>query len=110
RLADSLEHGGDYAAATGTYDDAFAFCTAGGLDPTAQLCLACLAVVLRQTGDWDRAVGVCREVIASPAAAVHARAAASGTLGSILALRGDARQARALLLEALSIARRIELT
>ena len=109
RLADSLEHAGDYAAARATYDDAFAFCTASGLEPTAQLCLACLSVVLRQAGEWDRAVTVCRDVVAAPEATAHARAAASCTLGSILALRGDARQARALLLEAASIARRIEL-
>ena len=109
RLADSLEHAGDYAAARATYDDAFAFCTASGLEPTAQLCLACLSVVLRQAGEWDRAVRVCRDVVAAPEATAHARAAASCTLGSILALRGDARQARALLLEAASIARRIEL-
>jgi ATP/maltotriose-dependent transcriptional regulator MalT len=110
RLADSLEHGGDYAAARATYDDAFAFCTAGDADTTAQLCLACLAVVLRHTGDWDRAAAVCSEVLDSPAATPHARAAATGTLGAILALRGEAEPARALLLEAGSIARRIELT
>jgi DNA-binding CsgD family transcriptional regulator/type II secretory pathway predicted ATPase ExeA len=109
RLADSLEHAGDYAAARATYDDASAFCTAGGLEPTAQLCLACLAVVLRQGGDWDRAVTICRDVLASPDATAHARAAAAMTLGSILALRGEAPPARALLHEALSTARRIEL-
>jgi hypothetical protein len=35
RLADSLEHAGDYADARATYDDAFAFCTTSGLEPTA---------------------------------------------------------------------------
>ena len=110
RLADSLEHAGDYAAARATYDDAFGYCTASGLEPTAQLCLACLAVVLRQTGDWDRAASVCRDVVDSPGATLHARGAAAGTLGSILALRGESKPARALLLESLSIARRIELT
>ena len=109
RLADSLEHAGDYAGARATYDDAFAFCTASGLEPTAQLCLACLSVVLRQAGEWDKAVSVCRDVIAAPAATAHARAAASCTLGSILALRGDVRRARAPLVESASIARRIEL-
>ena len=110
RLADSLEHGGDYSGARATYDDAFAFCTAGGLEPTAQLCLACLSVVLRHIGDWEHAASVCRDVIAAPASTIHARAAASLTLGSIHALRGETRPARALLLEALSLARRIELT
>jgi ATP/maltotriose-dependent transcriptional regulator MalT len=109
RLADSLEHAGDYAAARATYDDAFAYCTASGLEPTAQLCLACLSVVLRQTGEWDRAVSLCRDVVAAPEASTHARAAASCTLGTILALRGEPRRARALLLEASSLARSIEL-
>ena len=53
RLADSLEHAGDYRAARETYDEAFGFCAANELEPTAQLCLACLSVVLRHTGDWD---------------------------------------------------------
>jgi ATP/maltotriose-dependent transcriptional regulator MalT len=110
RLADSLEHGGEYSAARATYDDAFAFCVAGGAEATAQLCLGCLAAVLRQTGDWQRSVRVCDDVLGSPAATLHARAAAASTLGSICAVRGEAQRARALLLEALSIARRIELT
>ena len=65
RLADALEHTGDYAAAKETYDEAFSFCAANALQPTAQLCLACLTAVLRQTGDWERAVTLCRQVIAS---------------------------------------------
>jgi ATP/maltotriose-dependent transcriptional regulator MalT len=109
RLADSLEHEGEYGAARSTYDDAVAFCTASGQDPTAQVCLACLSVVLRQTGEWERAVALCRQVLASPDAGLHARAAASCTLGVIAGLRGDARKARPSLLEAVSIATRIEL-
>jgi DNA-binding CsgD family transcriptional regulator len=109
RLADSLEHAGEYTAAKATYDDAFAYCTTGGLEPTAQTCLACLAVVLRQTGDWERAVRLCRDVLASPSAAEHARGAAACTLGLIHAHRGMTEEARPLLLEGLSIARRIEL-
>ena len=53
RLADSLEHVGDYPGARETYDEALGFCAANELEPTAQLCLACLSVVLRHTGDWD---------------------------------------------------------
>jgi DNA-binding NarL/FixJ family response regulator len=109
RLADALEHTGDYGAAKETYDQAFSFCSANTLEPTAQLCLACLTVVLRQSGDWDRAVALCRQVIASPDAILHARAVATGMLGSILALRGQSRRARPLLLESLTLARRIEL-
>ena len=109
RLADALEHAGDYAAASATYDEAYSFCSANGLDPSAQLCLACLTAVLRQSGDWDRATTLCRQVIASSGASAHARAVATGMLGSILGLRGQTRQARPLLLESATLARRIEL-
>ena len=93
----------------GTYDEAFGFCAANALEPTAQLCLACLSVVLRQTGDWDQSAALCRQVLDSPASTLHARGAASGTLGLILALRGQRRAARPLLLESATVARRIEL-
>ena len=109
RLADSLEHAGDYRAARETYDEASGFCAANDLEPTAQLCLACLSVVLRHTGDWDHSALVCRQVLDSPQATLHAKAAASGTLGLILALRGQRRPARPLLLESATVARRIEL-
>jgi DNA-binding CsgD family transcriptional regulator/tetratricopeptide (TPR) repeat protein len=109
RLADALEHTGDYPAATEAYDEAAGFCAANALEPTAQLCLACLTAVLRQTGDWDRAVALCRQVIDSPDATLHARAVATGILGSILGLRGQTRRARPLLLESLTLTRRIEL-
>jgi DNA-binding CsgD family transcriptional regulator len=109
RLADSLEHTGDYPAAKEAYDEAFGFCAANAQEPTAQLCLGCLTAVLRQTGDWERAVTLGRQVIASTDATLHARAVATGMLGLILGLRGQTRRARPLLLEALTLARRIEL-
>ena len=109
RLADALEHTGDYAAAKETYDEAFSFCSTNALEPTAQLCLACLTAVLRQSGDWDRATALCRQVIASTEATMHARTVATGMLGSILGMRGQSKRARPLLLESLTLARRIEL-
>ncbi len=109
RLADSLEHVGDYPGAEETYQAASSFCAANALEPTAQLCLACLTNVLRQSGDWDRAATLCRQVIASPAATIHARAVAIGTMGLILGVRGQTRRARPLLLESASLARHIEL-
>jgi ATP/maltotriose-dependent transcriptional regulator MalT len=100
---------GDYPAAKEAYDEAFSFCAANAQEPTAQLCLGCLTAVLCQTGDWERAVTLGRQVIASTDATLHARAVATGMLGLILGLRGQARRARPLLLEALTLARRIEL-
>jgi DNA-binding CsgD family transcriptional regulator len=109
RLADALEHTGDYTSAQETYDEAFSFCSSNALEPTAQLCLACLTAVLRQSGDWERAITLCRQVIASTDATKHARAVATGVLGSILGLRGQTKRARPLLLESLTLARGIEL-
>ena len=109
RLADALEHTGDYTTAKETYDEAFSFCSMNALQPTAQLCLACLTAVLRQSGDWERAVTLCRQVIASGDATLHASAVATGMLGSILGFRGQTKRARPLLLESLTLARRIEL-
>src|SRR5262249_22846801 len=67
RLADALEHAGDYTGAKATYLTAFNFCQANDVPATAQLCMACLAVVLYQTGEWDRAATIGREVLAAPA-------------------------------------------
>jgi DNA-binding CsgD family transcriptional regulator len=109
RLADSLEHAGEYAAARETYLVGFDFCQANAVPSTAQLCVACLSVVLRHTGEWERAMSLCREVLAAGASSAHARAAAAGMLGSLYALRGQARPAEPLLLEAAALARQIEL-
>jgi DNA-binding CsgD family transcriptional regulator len=109
RLADSLEHAGDYTGAKETYLTAFDFCQANAIPATAQLCVACLTAVLRQTGEWERAMTLCREILASQHSSPHARAVASGMLGSLYVLRGQPRQAQPLLLESAALARQIEL-
>lgn len=109
RLADTLEHAGDYAGAQAAYDTATAFCQAHHATAPAHLCLACLTMVLRQTGDWERAMTVGRSVLAARESSPHARAVASGVLGSLHALRGQARPARPLLRESAALARQIEL-
>ncbi|MFN8484241.1 MAG: AAA family ATPase [Anaerolineae bacterium] len=109
RLADSLEHAGDYRGARETYLIGFDFCQANAVPATAQLCVACLTVVLRHTGEWDRAVTMCREVLASGDSTSHAQTVASGMLGSLYAMRGQPRLARPLLLESAALAQRIEL-
>ncbi|HEY7092529.1 MAG TPA: AAA family ATPase [Ktedonobacterales bacterium] len=109
RLADSLEHAGDYAGAEDTYLTAFSFCQANAIPATGQLCIACLTVVLRQAGEVERAMTLCREVLASEHSSVHARAVAGGILGSVYVLRGRPRLAQPLLVESAALARRIEL-
>jgi ATP/maltotriose-dependent transcriptional regulator MalT len=109
RLADALEHSGDYPAAGQSYQAAADFCQTQGAEAMAQLCLACMTVVLRQTGEWERCAQVCREVLGSGATSAHARAVALGMLGMVHAHRGDASRARPLLLEAERGAHHIEL-
>lgn len=109
RLADSLEHAGDYAGAKEAYLTAFAYCQANAVPVTAQLCLACLTCVLGQTGEWDRAVDLCREVLDAPSSSAHARAVASTVLGCVTTMRGQPGRARPLLLEGGALARQIEL-
>ena len=109
RLADAWEHAGEYGAAKETYQVGFDFCQANAVPATAQLCVACLTVVLRHTGEWERAMSLCREVLASGDSTAHARAVAGGMLGSLYALRGQARPAHPVLVEAAALARQIEL-
>ncbi|HEY8601107.1 MAG TPA: LuxR C-terminal-related transcriptional regulator, partial [Thermomicrobiales bacterium] len=109
RLADALEHVGDYTGAQAAYQAAFAFCQTHDAATTGQLCLACLTVVLRQTGDWEQATVLCREVLAADDVVPHARAVASAILGLVQVLSGQTRHARPLFVEAIALARRIEL-
>ncbi len=109
RLADALEHAGDYQAATAAYASAYQFCDAHGDMATGQVCRACVTVVMFSHGQWNRAAGICADVLDAAASPAHARAVSSGMLGLILAWRGDAVRARPLLLESRSIATRIEL-
>ena len=45
RLADALEHSGDYQAATAAYAAAYQYCDAHGADAVGQLCRACASAV-----------------------------------------------------------------
>ncbi len=110
RLADALEHAGDNRAASAAYASAYQFCAAHGDQATGQLCRACVTVVLFSRGLWDHTSEVCGEVLESAASLPHARAVGSGILGLVHAMRGAATLARPELLEAASIATRIELT
>lgn len=107
RLGDALEHAGDYTGAQAAYQEAFSYCQAHGAAAAGQQCLACITVVLRQTGAWEQAAELCREIIATDEGAP--RAIASGMLGIIHALSGRVRQARPLLRESAARARRVEL-
>ena len=102
RLASAIENASDYEAAEEAYASARVFCEDHGVVGGVQYCNACVAGVLWQRGEWDRAASVCEEVIASPHTSVTVLAAASGWLGLVLASRGEAAAARPLLMRSLT--------
>ena len=110
RLADSLEHTGSYDPARTAYVEGAAYCRTRSIESTAQLCLACMSVVLWQTGQWSEAERTSREVIASTDTTLHARGAAEGILGIVTALRGSPGRARHHLEISSRVARQIDLT
>ena len=110
RLADSLEHAGEYRAATAAYTVGYEFCQEHGEQAAGQLCRACVTAVLFVAGHWDRALEVCADAVAADGALPHARAVGAGIGGLIHAFRGSAATARRELLAATSLATRIELT
>ncbi|MFC4454693.1 ATP-binding protein [Deinococcus sonorensis] len=107
RLADSLEHAGDYAGARSAYVDAIEACAEGGLPDFA--CRACMAVPLYQMGDWNQAAAECRRVLSSPTASAVPRAVANAMLGTVLAHRGQTGRAGPALHDALASSRQLGL-
>ena len=93
RLGSTFETAGDYASARDALDSALDLCqVAGDTGPEAG-CVACMAYVLRELGDWPRASELCRELIGSHEGD-GVRTVADGVLGSIHALRGELGPAR----------------
>jgi ATP/maltotriose-dependent transcriptional regulator MalT len=109
RLASTLEYTSDYPGAREAYLTALNFCRNHHDDLHAQVCLGCMSFVFFQTGEWKRALETSREVIDSPESPPGSVAAAFAAMGLIGALRGESRQGRRHLQEALSRARRHEI-
>jgi DNA-binding CsgD family transcriptional regulator len=107
-LASALEHAADYAGALDLYAAGAEFCEERGIAGMDGVCFACLALVLRGTGDWERAVELCRRVLGEEGPAT-ARMVAAAELGLIHTLRGETKRARPLLAEALVYAQTAEI-
>jgi DNA-binding CsgD family transcriptional regulator len=110
RLADSLEHGGDYDSAAAAYRAAYLYCDTHGADAVGHLCRACATAVLFNRGEWSLAIDVCADVLGEPGTVAHPRAVSGCLLGLIHALRGAAADARPRLHSASALSARIELT
>lgn len=109
RLADALEHATDYRPALQAWEAGVEYCKARDISDAAQVCLACMTPVMRQIGEWDRAIEVCREVVGSHESPIEARMVAAGELGLIQSARGTRKGTRARLSEAFAFATEIEL-
>jgi DNA-binding NarL/FixJ family response regulator len=103
-----LDLGANQGGAIDAFTTALDFCEAHGVSGRAKVCLGCLAYVLRKTGEWDRVIEICRNVIDANQAPRNARCAAIGQLGLVHALRGDTKRARPPLAEAFALAQQTE--
>jgi DNA-binding CsgD family transcriptional regulator len=109
RLASALQAAADYPQALDAYAAASDFCQQQGIAGMGEVCFACLAPVMVKTGEWDRAVEVCRAILDADDAPANARMVAAAELGIVSVLRGETRRTRRLLSDSLGFARRNQL-
>jgi DNA-binding CsgD family transcriptional regulator len=107
RLGTAYEIAGDYGGARDALATAIGFCEAGGDHAMEHTCLSCMAYVLRELGDWDRA-GELSEELSGPGVDDSVTVVTDGMLGSILAFRGEWGSARPLLTRSLETATRLD--
>ena len=108
RLGTAIEQAGDYAGAQAALTSALDLCqTSGEQDPEAG-CVACLAYVVRELGEWKRASDLSQELIGEHEGD-GVRAVAEGVIGYVRALRGELGPARRTLSAGLQLARRLDI-
>ena len=104
RLSLVIYDAGDYRAAEETLHTALALCDAGAGADVATACVTCMVFVLRECGEWPRAIELGREVIADgPGDWV-----AEGLLGAIHLHQGKPALARRMLTSCLAAAARVD--
>jgi ATP/maltotriose-dependent transcriptional regulator MalT len=107
RLGTAHEIAGDYRGAHDALATAVGFCATDGAEGMEHTCLSCMAYVLRELGDWPRAVELSDD-LRPPGASPDATLVADGVLGSIRAFRGDWADARPLLAQCHDTATRLD--
>jgi DNA-binding CsgD family transcriptional regulator len=107
-LGDATDRSTDFAVGVAANRTGIAYCeereVAGGIVG----CLACMICVLVRCGQWEQAAGACRQLLKSSACTPVARAQALGNLGLVHVLFGESKKGGPLLLEADTLARRLE--
>jgi tetratricopeptide (TPR) repeat protein len=101
RLGAVLEHTAHYPASRDAYLTAIDYCEQHGASAMGQLCMGCVAGALWQTGEWEQAMTLCREVMAGADAPPLIRAIAVAYLGIIHTFRSETKRGSKLLLEAI---------
>jgi DNA-binding CsgD family transcriptional regulator/type II secretory pathway predicted ATPase ExeA len=107
RLGTTFETAGDYANARQALSSALDLCQIADDHGPEAGCVACMAYVLRELGEWPRTIEICRELIDTHEAD-GVRTIADGSLGFIRGLRGELGPARRLLMAGLESARRLD--
>jgi DNA-binding CsgD family transcriptional regulator len=108
RLGTVFETAGDYANAREALSSALDLCQITENHEPEPGCVACMAYVLRELGEWPRTIELCRELIASHEGD-GIRTIAEGALGYIRGVRGALGPARRHLTAGLESARRLDI-
>jgi DNA-binding CsgD family transcriptional regulator len=108
RLGTVFETAGDYANAREALTSALDLCQLTDNHEPEAGCVACMAYVLRELGEWPRALELSRE-LAAVNEANGVRTIADGVLGLIRGVRGELGPARRHLTAALETARRLDI-
>ncbi len=106
RLAGAMEYSSDYTGSREAYFTAINYCRASEIDFQAKLCMGCMAWILFRLGEWNRALDICKDVLADGDPPRGTLEAAQGLAGLIRALRGETKSARKYLRECLAASRR----
>jgi ATP/maltotriose-dependent transcriptional regulator MalT len=107
RLGTALEVTADYAGAQAALDTAVGLCRTVDVGALEHTCLSCVAYVLRELGEWQRAEEVARDLIAQGGGPGRTLVA-DGVLGAIQLFRGEPGEARELLERCQRTAQRID--
>lgn len=104
RLSVVLYDSADFPRAQLALDTALDLCQATGDSGVEVACVTCMAYVLRERGEWQRAAAMSRDLIASDTAAW----VAEGLLGAIHCWEGRISSARRLLTSSLAVSVRVQ--